>query len=59
MEVGPAEGVRKPSAIRCDFLTLMFKRKLARRVGALSFDKQEQVDRALAIALDLAVPYST
>jgi mRNA-degrading endonuclease toxin of MazEF toxin-antitoxin module len=51
--VGPDEGVPRPSAIRCDFLTLMFKRKLTGFVATLSAHKQEELRRALRNALQL------
>lgn len=51
--LGAAEGLPRISAARCDFLALMFKRKLTGFVGSLSARKQREMDRALAIALDL------
>lgn len=51
--LGPSEGVPRTSAIRCDFLALMFKRKLTGCVGALSPDKLGELARALSAALDL------
>ena len=51
--VGPDEGVPRSSALRCDFLTLLFKRKLTALVGVLSRRKTAELDSALAIALDL------
>ena len=51
--LGAAEGLPKRSAVRCDFLALMFKRKLTGFVGTLSPRKRNELDRALAIALDL------
>jgi len=52
--IGPAEGLPHTSAIRCDFLTLMFKRKLTQFIASLPSPKVEELDRALTIALDLA-----
>jgi mRNA interferase MazF len=52
--VGPEEGLPRPSAVRCDFLALMFKRKLTGFVSSLSPRKLSELNRALAIALDLA-----
>lgn len=49
----PEDGLPRASAIRCDFLTLMFKEKLSSYVGSLSRSKLDELDRALAIALDL------
>jgi mRNA interferase MazF len=51
--LGPEEGLPRPSALRCDFLTLLFKGKLTTLVGVLSPAKTQHLDRALAIALDL------
>jgi mRNA-degrading endonuclease toxin of MazEF toxin-antitoxin module len=53
--VGSAEGVPKRSAVRCDFLALMFKHKLVTHVGSLHDTKIGELDRALAIALDLSL----
>jgi mRNA interferase MazF len=47
------DGVPRDSAVRCDFLTLMFKRKLTHFVGSLSADKLKQLNHALRYALDL------
>ena len=54
--IGSNEGLPRISAVRCDFLALMFKQKLSTFVGALSVRKVRELDRALAIALDLTVP---
>ena len=51
--VGPPEGLPRTCAIRCDFLTLMFKAKLTQFVGTLPFAKVGELDRALAHALEL------
>jgi len=51
--VGPADGLPRDSAIRCDFLTLMFKRKLTGFVATLSSGRQAELKRALARALQL------
>ena len=53
--LGPAEGLPRHSAVRCDFLALMFKRKLTHFVGTLPSDKLAMLDRALAVSLDLPV----
>jgi mRNA interferase MazF len=53
VQVGPQEGVPRQSAARCDFLTLMFKRKLTGYVGELGASKLRELERALAVALDL------
>lgn len=47
------DGVPRPCAIRCDFLTLMFKRKLTHFVGTLSPAKMKELNRALKSALEL------
>ena len=51
--VGPEEGLPRVSSVRCDFLALMFKRKLTTFVASLPPRKVEELDRALAVALDL------
>lgn len=51
--VGPDEGLPRTSAVRCDFLALMFKRKLSTFVASLPPRKLEELNRALALALDL------
>jgi mRNA-degrading endonuclease toxin of MazEF toxin-antitoxin module len=51
--VGPESGLPRSSAIRCDFLTLMFKAKLTGFVGELPRSKVAELDSALARALDL------
>ncbi len=52
--IGPEEGLPRVSSVRCDFLALMFKRKLTTFVASLPPRKVEELDRALAVALDLA-----
>jgi mRNA interferase MazF len=51
--VGPDDGLPRASAIRCDFLTLMFKKKLTHFAGTLSPEKVRELNRALTVALDL------
>jgi mRNA interferase MazF len=51
--VGPEEGVPRPSAIRCDFLALMFKRRLTSLVGSLGPTKLRELDGAISIAVGL------
>lgn len=51
--IGSEDGVPRESAIRCDFLTLMFKRKLTTFVATLSVAKQADLKRALVQALQL------
>ena len=52
--VGPDEGLPRVSSVRCDFLTLMFKRKLTQFVASLPPRKLAELNRAVAVALDLA-----
>jgi len=56
LPLGPEEGLPKVSAVRCDFLTLMFKHKLTGFVGRLPDARIADLDRALATALDLPLP---
>lgn len=51
--VGAEQGLPRESAVRCDFLTLMFKRKLTGFVGVLPASKQQELKRALRHALQL------
>ena len=51
--IGTEEGIPRTSSIRCDFLTLMFKRKLTEFVATLSPGKIRELDGALRYALDL------
>src|SRR5207249_7233239 len=51
--IGPDEGLAQESSIRCDFLTLMFKKKLTHFVATLPKAKQNELTRALAYALEL------
>ena len=52
--LGPNEGLPRACAIRCDFLMLMFKRKLTRFVASLPPTKMSELNRALAYALELS-----
>ena len=52
--VGVADGLPYDSAIRCDSLALMLKRRLTGFVGTLSAAKQEDLRRVLSHALQLA-----
>lgn len=49
----PEDGVLRTSALRCDFLTLMFKASLTDFVATLSARRLAELNRALAVALDL------
>jgi mRNA-degrading endonuclease toxin of MazEF toxin-antitoxin module len=51
--IGEDDGVPRQSAIRCDFLTLMFKLKLTGFVATLSAPKQRALKEALRHALQL------
>jgi mRNA-degrading endonuclease toxin of MazEF toxin-antitoxin module len=51
--IGIEDGVARESAIRCDFLTLMFKSKLTRFVSTLTAVKKGELKDALARALQL------
>ena len=51
--VGPNDDLPRGSAIRCDFLTLMFKEKLTHFAGTLSPEKVGELNRALTVAFDL------
>ena len=53
--LGVEDGLPRDSSLRCDFLTLMFKRKLTQFVGNLSSEKLKDLNRALRYALDLTV----
>jgi mRNA-degrading endonuclease toxin of MazEF toxin-antitoxin module len=53
--IGTEDGLPRESAIRCDFLMLMFKRKLTGFVATLSAQKQMELRRALMHALQLDV----
>jgi mRNA interferase MazF len=53
MVVGPANGLPRESAIRCDFLTLMFKSRLKHFVGSLTPAQIGELSSALRYALDL------
>ncbi len=54
--VGPEDGLPKTCAIRCDFLTLVFKSKLTGYVARLRGSKVEELNRALARALEIDSP---
>ena len=51
--LGPADGLPRTSAVRCDFLTLMFKSRLTEFVATLSKAKLAELNRALAQALEI------
>lgn len=51
--LSPGDGLPRTSAVRCDFLTLMFKSRLTQFVATLSPEKVGELNRALAVALDV------
>ena len=51
--VGIEDGLPRGSSIRCDFLTLMFKRRLTTLVGRLGAAGLRDLHRALSVALDI------
>ena len=51
--LGPSDGLPRTCAVRCDFLTLMFKSKLTNFVATLFAAKVSEMNQALAVALDL------
>jgi mRNA interferase MazF len=53
VDVGPAEGLKHPSAIYCDNLVSLAKSDLTHYVGALSPRQLAALDRALRVALAL------
>lgn len=52
--IGPDDGMPRESSIRCDFLTLIFKRRLTHFVGTLSRGRQDELDSALVYALQVS-----
>lgn len=52
--VGPDEGLKHDSAVHCDELVSIPKSVLTDYVGSLSPSRLRELDRALAIALELA-----
>lgn len=51
--VGVAEGLKHDSAIHCDELVSLAKSVLTDYVGSLAASRIRELDRALAVALDL------
>ena len=49
-----ANGLRDPSDLMADKITAVSRDKLGTRIGAVSEDKMEQVERALLIVLGFA-----
>ena len=54
VNVGPDEGLKHESAIHCDELVSLPKSALTDYVGTLSESRLRELNRALAIALELA-----
>jgi mRNA interferase MazF len=52
--LGPGDGLPRTSAVRCDFLTLIFKKKLTQFIATLAPEKIRELNRAVAIALDVS-----
>lgn len=57
--LGPADGLPRTSAVRCDFLALMFKNRLTQLIATLSPEKVRELNRALTGALDLPMDSSS
>jgi mRNA interferase MazF len=55
VEVGVEEGLKHPSSIHCDELVSLPKPMLTRFVGHLRRAKLEDLDHALAVALELEI----
>jgi len=54
VSVGIDQGLKHDSAIHCDELVSLQKSVLTDYIGSLSDEKLRQLNRALAVALDLA-----
>lgn len=52
--VGLEDGLPRECAVRCDFLALLFKRKLSGFLGTLPTSRLRELDRALEIALGIS-----
>ncbi len=55
--MGIDEGLKHDSSIHCDDLVSLPKAMLTDYVGSLSPEKLLELDRALAFALDLRIPF--
>ncbi|MDR0312189.1 MAG: type II toxin-antitoxin system PemK/MazF family toxin [Treponema sp.] len=51
--VGPEEGLKHPSAIRCDELISILKKRLTDYVGTISEEKLHILGQALSIAVGI------
>jgi mRNA interferase MazF len=56
--LGAEDGLPRTSAVRCDFLMLLFKHRLTGFVATLSPEKIRALNRALSLALDLPLEAS-
>lgn len=56
--IGAAEGLKHDSAIHCDGLMSLEKSRLTDYVGVLSESKQQELDKAVQVALALPQPDS-
>lgn len=54
VQIGIDEGMKHPSWIACDNLVSVEKSTLTQYVGSLSYSKLSELNRALAIALNLS-----
>jgi mRNA interferase MazF len=54
IKLGPEHGLKHESSIHCDELVSLPKTMLTRYVGRLDATTMQQLDRALATALDLS-----
>jgi mRNA interferase MazF len=54
VDVGIEQGLKHDSSVHCDELVSLLKSQLTNYSGSLPFDKVLELDRALAIALDLS-----
>lgn len=53
VELGPAEGLNRPSVANMETLSTIPKRQFIRRIGSLSPTRMGEVDAALRWAFDL------
>ena len=51
--VGPDDGLPRECAVRCDFLILMFKKKLTHFISSMPATKLRELDAALRYALGI------
>jgi len=53
--LGKEDGLPRTCAIRCDFLMLLFKSKLTTFAGSLNPGKVQELDHAIAYALQMSL----